>query len=59
MRVNKLRISPDGAQVQIEGLEGEFFSMVQEGIQLQDGTRLQLDAYSPENHSVELNPVHY
>lgn len=59
MQVTKLQVSRDLAQAQVEGLGAEFFNMLQDGIQLHDGTRMQLGAYSPGNRSVELSPVTY
>lgn len=59
MQVTKLQVSRDVAQVQVEGLGADFFNMLQDGIQLRDGTRMQLGAYSAENRSVELSPVRF
>lgn len=59
LQVNKLQVSRDLAEVQVEGLGTEFFNLLQEGILLRDGTRMQLGSYSPENRSVELRPVRF
>ncbi|MCK8602551.1 hypothetical protein [Desulfoferrobacter suflitae] len=59
LQVNKLQVSRDLAEVQVEGLGTEFFTLLQEGILLRDGTRMQLGSYSPENRSVELRPVKF
>jgi len=59
MQVNKLEVGPNLAKVKIKGIGSEFLSMLQEGIPLKDGTRMQASGYSPENRSVELSLVRF
>lgn len=59
MQVNKLEVGPNLAKVKIQGIGSKFLSMLQEGIPLKDGTRMQASGYSPENRSVELSLVRF
>jgi hypothetical protein len=54
MQVKKLEVSGELAKVQVQGLGKEFIAMLQEGIPLKDGSRIQAGSYSPEDQSVEL-----
>jgi len=59
MQVNKVEVGPNLVKIRIQGIGSEFFSLLQEGIPLQDGTRMQASGYSPENRSVELSLVRF
>ena len=59
MQVNKLEVGPNLVKVKIQGIGTEFLSMLQEGIPLKDGTRIQASGYSPENRSLELSLIRF
>ncbi|MDY0040917.1 MAG: hypothetical protein RBS57_11455, partial [Desulforhabdus sp.] len=59
MHVNKVEFGPNLAKIRIQGIGSELLSMLQEGIPLKDGARMQASGYSPENRSVELSLVRF
>lgn len=59
LQVNRLELSRDVATVKIQGIDSGFLDLLQSGVQLRDGSRVQVTQYSPENRSVELTTAKF
>lgn len=59
LHVNRLELGRDVAKVKIRGLDSDFLTLLQSGVQLRDGSRVQVDQYSPESRFVELTTVKF
>ncbi len=57
--VNRLELDRESAKVKIQGIDSGFLDLLQSGVQLRDGSRMQATQFSPENRSVELTTVRF
>jgi hypothetical protein len=56
MRIVRLVFDSDVAKVKLDGVDGQFIASLQ-GTALRDGTRLQIDGFAQDTHSLDISLV--